>query len=161
MLFPGLLMLTPIEQDAHSTETPAIAAWLEHPAPVRARSVPLRLPDAINRGFRSRSEVAGASRARPCTERPAPSSGCHQPRIQKSQRSGWRVPRQSVPGASRSVCRMPSTADSEVAAKWLARPAPVRARSVPLRLPDISSPWRNANRRDGYPPPRLRIPPKK
>jgi hypothetical protein len=70
-----------------------------------------------------------------------------QPRLRQSQR-GWSILLQSVHGASRSVFRMPSTADSEVAAKCLARPAPDRARSVPLRLPDASSPWRNSNRRD-------------
>jgi hypothetical protein len=38
---------------------------------------------------------------------------------------------------------IPTGGDAAIAA-WLEHPAPDRARSVPLRLPDISSPWRDA-----------------
>ena len=91
--------------------------------------------------------------------RPTPFAGCrismaefHQPGIPQSQRS-WSILLQTVPGASRSVFRrphlrfgMPSAGTPAIAA-WLEPPAPDRARSVSLRLPDISSPWQNANRR--------------
>ena len=47
------------------------ATWLEHPAPDRARSVPLRKANVGVQAWRHRN-VAGASCSRPCPERPAP-----------------------------------------------------------------------------------------
>jgi hypothetical protein len=123
----------------------ATATWLEHPAPDRARSVPLRKANGGVQAWRHRN-VAGASCSRPCPERPAPQGQRRRASMAVPQR-GWSILLQTVPGASRSArpteaCKHQNSANHLVWVEWPSKFDALNGRDGRPRPSHLSAGWR-------------------